>query len=56
MLYRGRSCPFCVPLHGEMELNAVAGDCIDTACFRYVDTPNPSYRLKKSNSTSANWV
>ena len=47
---------FRVPLHGEMELNAVAGDCIDTACFRYVDTPNPSYRLKKSNSTSANWV
>ena len=47
---------FRVPLHGEMELNAVAGDCIDTACFRYVDTPNPSYRLKKTNSTSANWV
>ena len=47
---------FRVPLHGEMELNAVAGDCIDTACFRYMDTPNPSYRLKKSNSTSANWV
>ena len=47
---------FRVPLHGKVELNAVAGDCIDTACFRYVDTPNPDYHLKKSNSTSANWV
>ena len=47
---------FRVPLHGKVELKAVAGDCIDTASFRSVAEPNPSYKLKKSNSTSANWV
>ena len=45
-----------MPLHGKVELKAVAGDCIDTASFRSVAEPNPSYKLKKSNSTSANWV
>ena len=47
---------FRVPLHGKVELKAVAGDCIDTASFCNVAEPNPSYKLKKSNSTSANWV
>ena len=47
---------FCVPLHGKVELKAVAGDCIDTACFRSVATPNPSYKLVKTKSKSANWV
>ena len=47
---------FRVPLHGKVELKAVAGDCIDTACFRSVATPNPSYKLVKTKSKSANWV
>ena len=47
---------FRVPLHGKVELRAVAGDCIDTACFRSVAAPNPSYKLVKTKSKSANWV
>ena len=48
--------PFKVPLNGEVKLQAVAGECIDTASFRKVDTPNPSYKLVKTKSKSANWV
>ena len=47
---------FRVPLNGEVEVKAVAGDCIDTASFRKVDAPNPSYKLVKTKSKSANWV
>ena len=47
---------FRVPLNGEVEVKAVAGDCIDTAVFRKVDAPNPSYKLVKTKSKSANWV
>ena len=47
---------FRVPLSGEVEVKAVAGDCIDTAVFRKVDAPNPSYKLVKTKSKSANWV
>ena len=45
-----------VPLTGSIEVKAVAGDSIDTASFRHVDTPNPSYKLVKTKSKSANWV
>ena len=38
---------FRVPLHGKVELRAVAGDCIDTASFCNVAEPNPSYKLVK---------
>ena len=47
---------FRVPLHGKVELKAVAGDCIDTASFRSVAEPNPGYKLVKTKSKSANWV
>ena len=47
---------FRVPLHGKVELKAVAGDCIDTASFCSVAEPNPSYKLVKTKSKSANWV
>ena len=47
---------FRVPLHGKVELKAVAGDCIDTASFCNVAEPNPSYKLVKTKSKSANWV
>ena len=47
---------FKVPLNGEVKLQAVAGECIDTASFRRVDTPNPGYKLVKTKSKSANWV
>lgn len=45
-----------MPLHGKVELKAVAGDCIDTASFCNVAEPNPSYKLVKTKSKSANWV
>ena len=38
---------FKLPLNGQVELKAVAGDCIDQAAIRKVDTPNPAYKLKK---------
>lgn len=47
---------FKMPLNGEVELKAVAGDCIDQATIRKVETPNPAYKLQKGKSQSANWV
>ena len=47
---------FRIPLTGKIEINAVAGDCVDTAVFRKVDAPNPAYKLVKTKSKSANWV
>jgi len=47
---------FQVPLDGRIELQAVAGDQIDTASIRKVDVPNPAYKLQQGKSKSANWV
>ena len=47
---------FRVPLNSTVEVRATAGECIDTAIFRKVDAPNPSYKLVKTKSKSANWV
>ena len=47
---------FRIKLEGETKVQAVAGDCIDEAIFRYAAEPNPVYTLQKSSSTSANWV
>ena len=47
---------FQVTLKGETVVEAVAGDCKDSATFRYVSQPNPAYTLQKSSSNSANWV
>ncbi len=47
---------FRLPLQGEVHVKAVAGDRIDEATFRHVDTPNPAYKLNKTKSKSANWV
>ena len=45
-----------LPLTGEVHVKAVAGDRIDEAMFRHVDTPNPAYKLNRASSNSANWV
>lgn len=45
---------FSVPLEGEVQLEARAGDCRDTALLRRVSAPNPSYKLQKTKSK--NWV
>ena len=42
-----------VKLDGETKVQAVAGDCIDDAVFRKVETPNPAYKLGKAKSSSA---
>ena len=47
---------FKLPLDGTVELKAVAGEHTDTATICRVDTPDPSYTLKKAEGTSANWV
>ena len=47
---------FKVPLNGELHIQAVAGDRTDESVIRHVDTPNPEYKLHKTNSKSANWV
>ncbi len=47
---------FRLPLTGEVHVKTVAGDRIDEAMFRHVDTPNPAYKLNRASSNSANWV
>ena len=47
---------FRVPLAGEIQLRAVAGDREDTAVFRRVKQKNPSYKLRKTKKKSQNWV
>lgn len=47
---------FKLLLDGTVELKAVAGEHTDTATICRVDTPDPSYTLKKAEGTSANWV
>ena len=47
---------FKVPLAGDVELKAVAGDCTDLCAVRRVNAPNPAYKLHGKSSNSANWV
>ncbi len=47
---------FRVPLQGEMELKAVAGDCSDSSLIRRVNKPNPAYKLRKGEGNGGNWT
>ena len=47
---------FQIPLKGEVHLEARTGDCRDEAVIRYVDKPNPTYRLQKGAGKGGNWV
>ena len=47
---------FCLPLDGEVRLEARAGDCRSEALIRRAERPNPGYNLHKTKSKSANWV
>ena len=47
---------FKVPLEGNVELKAVAGNCTDLCAVRRVSAPNPAYKLHGKSSNSANWV
>ena len=47
---------FRVPLQGEVRLQAVAGDCTDSAVIRRVRKPNPAYKLRKGDGNGGNWT
>ena len=47
---------FKVPLEGNAELKAVAGNCTDQCAIRRVSAPNRDYQLHGKSSNSANWV
>lgn len=47
---------FQIPLKGQVQLKAVAGDCVDESFVRYVSAPNPDYILKEGEGKGANWV
>ncbi len=48
---------FKVPLEGEIKVEAVAGECTDTATFKKVDKMPAKYILpKKKNPQKSNWV
>lgn len=47
---------FRLPLDGELQLTAKAGELTDTALIRRAAKPNPTYTLKKKKDKSANWV
>ncbi len=48
---------FKVPLEGEIKVEAVAGDCTDSATFTKVDRMPTKYILpKKKNPQKSNWV
>ena len=47
---------FKVPLNGEVKLEAVSGDCRDSAVIRHVDKPNPAYKLGKNGGNGGNWT
>jgi len=47
---------FTVPLQGEVLLEAVAGECTDTASIRRVDKPNPAYKLRRGEGNGGNWT
>ena len=47
---------FKLPLAGEVELKAVAGNVSDEATIRYVAKPNPAYKLRKGDGNGQNWT
>lgn len=47
---------FRLPMEEVVELRAVSGNLEDRAVFKRVDRANPSYRLNKKQSSSANWT
>jgi beta-galactosidase len=47
---------FRVPITGEHRVEVRGDGLQDAITIRRVDKPNPSYKLQKSNSKSANWV
>ena len=47
---------FKVPIEGEVTLEAIAGDCKDSASIRRVTKPNPAYKMRKGDGKGENWV
>ncbi len=47
---------FRIPLHGEVQLEVVSGDLRDSGTIRYVEKPNPAYKLGKDGGNGGNWT
>ncbi len=47
---------FKVPVNGKVKLEAISGELRDTAAIRYVDKPNPAYKLGKDGGNGGNWT
>lgn len=53
---RDKIFTFPIPLDGEMELEAVSGECRDKITIQQVDKPNPAYKLGKDAGNAGDWV
>ena len=47
---------FRIPLKGEVEIKAVAGECTDKINIRHATLPNPNYKLGKKIAGGGNWT
>ena len=47
---------FRIPLKGEVEIKAVAGECTDKINIRHTMLPNPNYKLGKKIAGGGNWT
>ena len=47
---------FRIPLKGEVEIKAMAGECTDKINIRHTMLPNPNYKLGKKIAGGGNWT
>lgn len=47
---------FRIPLKGEVQIKAIAGECCDEIAIRYAKIPNPTYKLGKKIAGGGNWT
>ena len=47
---------FRIPLKGEVEIKAMAGECTDKINIRHTTLPNPNYKLGKKIAGGGNWT
>ena len=47
---------FRIPLKGKTKISATSGKCRDEISIRYVEKPNPMYKLSKKVANGGNWT
>ena len=52
----GKVFSFRVPMEETVALEAVSGQLRDTAKIRYVNRPDPAYKLSKKVAGGGNWT